>query len=105
MKETTDPGVSNKWFPLPATLLALVLGGCASSARLIDIDSKPTGASIYVNGEKKGTTRDKVRVDFKSAGRVMVQIVKARYKPLFQYWTLEEIPDEDAKKMFTLEPD
>jgi len=89
---------------ISALLLALALGGC-SSVRLIDIDSKPAGASIYVNGEKKGTTRGKVRIDFKSAGRVMVQIVKARYKPVFQYWTLEEIPDEDAKKLFVLEPD
>lgn len=87
-----------------AGLAALAIFGC-SSARLMDIDSKPSGASIFVNGEKKGVTRSQIKIDFGNASRVLVQLVKPRYKPVFQYWTIDEIPEENPKKIFTLEPD
>ncbi len=81
------------------------LAGCANSSRFVEIDSKPPGAAIYVNGERRGTTRDeKVLIDFASdtKGRVLIQVVKPRYKPAFQYWTIDEVP---AKKLFILEVD
>jgi hypothetical protein len=93
---------------LAAALAALAAGiasGCGGLTRYVDIDSKPTGASIYVNGEPRGTTRDeKVRLEFAGdpSARAFIQIVKPRYKPTFQYWKMDEVPE---KKIFLLEVD
>jgi hypothetical protein len=80
------------------------LAGCSGTVRYVDIDSKPTGAAVYVNGERRGVTRDeKVRIDFTDpTSRVLIQVVKPRYKPAFQYWKIDEVP---AKKVFYLEVD
>lgn len=87
-----------------AFLSSLVLGGIGcSSGRILDIDSKPPGASIFVNGEKKGTTRTTVELDFGGVSRVLVQLVKPRYKPLEQYFTLEEITEDRMTKHFVME--
>ncbi len=95
--------------PILAAILAggAWLVGCGGpEPRYVDIDSKPTGAVIYVDGERRGLTRSKVRLDFDDAGerRVLIQIVKPRYKPVLQYWSVGEIP-ESGKKVFTLEVD
>ena len=96
--------------PLAAALLGMALlgfgAGCAGSARTVDIDSKPTGAAIYVDGERRGLTRSKVELDFRgdTERRILIQVAKPRYKPILQYWTLGEVPD-DGKKVFTLEAD
>lgn len=89
---------------ITSLLISILLFSCASSPKVVDIDSKPTGAVVFVNGEKKGTTRCpvKIELDSGSENRVLIQIVKPRYKPMFQYWSYEEIPD---KKVFTLEAD
>lgn len=86
-----------------AALLLLVSPGC-EIVRFVEISSRPpetTGASIYVNGEKRGSTPAKVRLDFPDPNaRVLVQVVKANYKPAFQYWTLHEVPE---RRPFDLE--
>ena len=84
-------------------LIALTCGGCAM-IRYVDVDSNPTGAVIYVNGERRGTTRDeKVRIQFTTPEqRALIQVLKPRYKPVFQYWTFDEVP---GKKIFKLELD
>ena len=72
----------------------------------IDIDSKPTGATIYVDGEKTGLTRStKLKLDFSDdpSRRVLIQLTKPRYRPVFQYWEFDEVPEE--KKVFPLEAD
>lgn len=88
-----------------AVLLCLSGSGCREVYK-VDIDSKPTGATVYVDGERRGVTRTTVTFDFGGdpTRRVLIQIVKPRYKPSFQYWTREEIP-EDRKKVFQLEVD
>ncbi len=86
---------------------ALALFGCSSrETRYVDIDTKPTGAVIYVDGERRGLSRATVRLDFEEGvrDRVLIQIVKPRYKPVLQYWSLGEVP-ETGKKMFVLEVD
>lgn len=85
------------------SLIALACGGCAM-VRYVDVDSKPTGAVIYVNGERRGTTRDeKVRIQFTTPEqRALIQVLKPRYKPVFQYWMFDEVP---GKKIFQLELD
>lgn len=91
---------------LPVALVgALLSAGCAPTVRLVEIDSRPAetrGASIYVNGEKRGVTPQKLKIDFSAGGekRVLVQVIKANYKPGFQYWTLAEVPES---KVFDLE--
>jgi hypothetical protein len=80
-----------------------IAGGCASQMRHVDIDSKPSGATLFVNGEKIGVTRaEKVKLDFAQdpSRRVLVQVVKPRYRPVFPYWTLDEVPEN---KVFALE--
>ncbi len=85
-------------------LVGALACGCSPPQRIVDIDSKPTGASIYVNGELKGTTRnEKVVIQFRDKRqRVLIQIVKSRYKPILQYWMLDEVPE---KRVFPLEVD
>lgn len=81
------------------------LAGCGALTRHVDIDSKPTGAVIYVDGERRGVARSKVELTFPSEDRrVLIQLVKPRYKPVLQYWTPGEVPDND-KKIFVLEVD
>ena len=86
---------------LACCLLLGIAAGC-SSRRTVDVDSKPPGATIYVDGEKKGVTRDQISVDFSRVDRVLIQIVKHRYKPILQYWTIDEVP---SKRVFDLEVD
>ena len=80
--------------------------GCSGRTRTVDVDSKPTGALLYVDGEPKGRTRSTIRLDFpKGIGqRILIQISKAGYKPVMQYWTFDEVP-ENGKKVFPLEAD
>lgn len=85
-----------------ALALTASLGACASNVRIVDIDSKPSGAVIYVNGEKKGVTRSQVKIEIESGQRVLIQLAKPRQTPVFQYWRIEEIPE---KKLFTMEPE
>jgi hypothetical protein len=86
---------------LIAAAAALIAAGCGS-VRVVDIDTTPTGASIYVDGEKKGVTRSSVPVDFGKSRRVLIQIIKHRYKPISQYWTIDDVPE---KRVFPLEVD
>lgn len=85
-----------------AASLALGGFGC-SSMRTLDIDSKPPGASIFVSGEKKGTTRSAIEIDFGGVSRVLVQLVKPRYKVFEQYFTIEEFSADRATKHFVME--
>ena len=89
-----------------AGIAACLAAGCAEQSLYVDVDSKPTGAMIYVDGEKRGLTRSRVRLDFDgtSSDRVLIQIVKPRYKPVMQYWTMGEVP-EGGTKVFVLEVD
>lgn len=89
-----------------ACSLGAALSGCsAGETRYVDIDTKPTGAVIYVDGERRGLARSTVRLDFADVrDRVLIQIVKPRYKPVLQYWSLGEVP-ESGKKVFVLEVD
>ena len=89
-----------------ATLLGCVLlaGGCGKPYRLVKIDSNPPGAAIFVNGEMRGTTpAEKVKIDFGAdpQRRAIIQVVKDRFKPVFQTWTLEEVPS--SGKTFQLD--
>ncbi|MBI4585436.1 MAG: PEGA domain-containing protein [Planctomycetes bacterium] len=79
---------------------ALWGGGCANT-KVAEVLSNPSGASIFVDGEKRGTTPAKVQIDFGSdpTRRVLIQVCKHRYQPGFQYWTSE---DMEEKKKFEL---
>ena len=86
--------------------VGLLVSACGGITRVVEIRTRTPetlGASIYVNGEKKGNTPSRVSMTFSGmpGQRVLVQVVKANYKPGFQYWTLEEVPDKP--KEFQLE--
>ena len=90
-----------------ACAFGAAFSGCsARETRYVDIDTKPTGAVVYVDGERRGLARSTVRLDFEPGvrERVLIQIVKPRYKPVLQYWSLGEVP-ESGKKVFVLEVD
>ncbi len=93
-----------RWLLLAVGCCAGLAAGCESTARYVDLDSKPTGAVIYVDGVRRGLTRSRVELGFEGGPgtRVLIQIVKPRYKPVLQYWTPGEVP-ENEKKVFVLE--
>jgi len=96
---------------VPRLLIAAVCAvpfagaGCSGNVRYVDISSKPLGATIYVNGERVGVTRyEKVRLAFGATGsRTCIQLVKHRYKPILQYYQIDEVPEKP--QMFLLEDD
>ena len=105
MKNTLYKGAAGCLsFLILAGLCASLTVGCASGVCYVDVDSKPTGAVIYVDGERRGQTRSKVELDFGTdpEKRILLQLLKPRYKPVFQYWTFGEVP---GKKVFVLEVD
>jgi hypothetical protein len=89
---------------LAAPLALAALAACAPT-RVVEIDSRPAetrGASVYVNGERRGVTPTKLQVRFNGGpdDRVLLQVVKPNYRPAFQYWTPAELPE---KRVFELE--
>lgn len=82
--------------------MALVAAGCGTPYRVVEIDSKPAAAAIYVNGVRRGVSKSKVKIEFPGdiTQRSFVQLVKEGYRPVFQTWTIEEVPQT---KTFTLE--
>jgi hypothetical protein len=86
---------------LPALLV--LAAGCTLS-RAVSIESEPSGATIFVNGEERGVTPATVSLHFADeTQRVIIQIVKEGYRPAYQPWYLIEVP-EKAKK-FALNPE
>ena len=81
--------------------LGLLAAGCSAS-RMVRIETKPEGAAIYVNGERRGITPETVEIRFEPdpGGRAIIQIVKEKYKPILQPWRMTEVPNE---KTYTLE--
>ena len=65
---------------LLAALAVLLLGGCAMK-RSVTIDSEPSGAEIWVNGEKQATTTP-VTVPFSQYGYWDVRLEKKGYQSL-----------------------
>lgn len=87
---------------LAATLMVCACGGITRVVEIRTRTPETQGASIYVNGEKKGNTPSKVSMTFMSpTSRVLIQVVKANYKPGLQYWDLLEVPEKP--KEFQLE--
>ena len=78
---------------LLAVCLLSVLPGCGA-IRMVKIDSRPTGASIFVDGVNVGVTPKNVKLDYSRAAqsRKIVQVNHRYYKPGFQTWTFEEVP-------------
>lgn len=62
-----------------AALAALALSACGMQRALI-LDSRPTGARIWVNGEEHGTTP--VRLPYVHDGLFTVRVEKEGYEPL-----------------------
>ena len=80
------------------TLFAVVavsvwLAGCGVS-RMVHVESKPPGASIFVDGVNVGVTPKKVKLEYTRdpTARKILQINHRYYKPGFQTWTVEEVP-------------
>jgi hypothetical protein len=103
-------GVDRFWRALAGAALWIgalgaLVPGCASHCRYVDLESKPSGAAIYVDGEKLGVTRArKLRLDFsdRPERRVLIQVVMPRYRPVFEYWSIDEVPEA---KEFVLQAD
>ena len=48
-----------------ASFFLLLVAGCRTAC-IVNIQSAPSGATVYVNGEKRGVTPAKVRLAFES---------------------------------------
>ncbi len=89
------------------TALGFILGavglGCART-KIVEIITNPSEATIYVDGEEKGLSRSSIKIDFTAneQQRVLLQIVKDGWQPVFQYWLFDEVPPE---RRFTLASD
>ena len=62
-----------------AVLLAVTLSACGMQRALV-LDSRPSGARIWVNGEERGTTP--VRLPYVHDGLFTVRVEKDGYEPL-----------------------
>jgi hypothetical protein len=89
---------------LAALLLLLMPLGCGGPRiRTASIKSDPSGAVIYVNGEKQGTTPSVVQLIFRTddpTERVLVQLRMEGFVTPEQYWRYTEVPPEG--KLFEL---
>lgn len=82
-----------------AMLLAILAGGCGGM--IVQISSKPQGASIYINGERRGVTpMQKVVLPFGSdpLAPVDIQLVRPDCKPSRSPLRQIEVPDD--RKIF-----
>src|SRR5678816_794416 len=82
-----------------ALLCALCVGlaACGSTrAKVIEVDSQPRGATVFVNGEKRGTTTTRLQMKYGSDPdeRQYVQVVMQGYKPMTEIWKFEELPEK-----------
>ncbi len=87
----------------PEAALASLLLFCASGCGgvIVQISSKPQGATIYINGEEKGVTpMQKVLLPFSGDALqpVFIQLSKPGYKPSYSPLRINEVPDE--RKLF-----
>ena len=83
---------------VPSLAVALAVASGGRSKTLVEIISKPQGASIYIDGERQGITpMPKVLLPFRGdpTQRVFIQLVKPGYRPTFTPLKLIEIPDEN----------
>ena len=87
--------------PILVSLLAVLAplalaGGCASNDVAIRLLSEPEGATVYVDGERVGTSGDTFHLRYGSdpLQQICIQLRKADYKPVEASWELSEIPPE-----------
>ncbi len=91
--------------PVALSFILVAVGlGCART-KLLEIITKPSQATIYVDGEEKGLSPSSIRFNFTSneEQRVLLQLVKDGYQPVFQYYEFVEVPHE--RKSWTLDSD
>lgn len=84
--------------------VAMGSAGCGVPTRYVNLDSKPQGATIFINGEEKGVTPvENLQLSFPGGEqqRVIIQVVKDRYLPFFESWFLREVPTQ--KKTYVLQ--
>ncbi len=73
----------------------LAAQGCGTPTKYVAIDSKPQGATVFINGEEKGVTPiQNLQLTFPAGleQRVIIQVVKDRYLPFFESWLFLEVP-------------
>lgn len=70
--------------------LLAVLGGCRSPTKTLILDSEPSGATVWINGERQASVTP-VRVPFEWYGAIEVRLEKSGYESVAQD---VEIPTE-----------
>jgi len=91
--------------PLVGLLLAAYLAqGCSAPRKIFKVNSYPQGATIYVDGEKKGLSdMEKLQVTFGSSTQAILRLEKEGYQPTgtvlkvesneVQFFPLQESPN------------
>jgi len=81
--------------PLYTVSLALLFAGCVVNQKQFKITSHPPGATIYVDGEKRGQTNiEKLNIVFPRKQTVTLRLDKNGYQPEGMVLDMTKSPQE-----------
>lgn len=85
-----------------AVPLSLALFSCGSPVRIVQIDSKPQGAIVYLDGVERGPTPQTLELSYAGDPRErhFIQLRLPGYHPMYQTWLFNEVP---KTKLFPLQ--
>jgi len=92
-----------------AALLVALAAACSSPDPTIKIESFPDGATVYIDGERAGTSGDTFALHYGDDPRrkIFIQICHRGYQPAEALWEFAELPAPNAQgqrvKTFNLE--
>lgn len=77
-----------------ALLFASFAVGCSTPDPTIKITSNPEGATVYIDGERAGTSGDTFALHYGAdpQRKIYVQLCKRGYQPAEAMWELAELP-------------
>jgi hypothetical protein len=84
-----------------ALLCTTLLAGCGAPTKTLNVDSKPQGAVVYLDGQEKGTTPLTLQLVYQDPHQIhIVQVRKPSFDPGYQTYLITEVPS--STKMFHL---
>lgn len=94
---------------LSSLLLLAGAAGCGTADPRVRIDSDPPGATVYIDGERRGIAGDTFALHY--AGdpnrRIFIQLRMPNHQPKEFGWEMSEVPPPSkqgvAQKVITLE--
>lgn len=89
-------------FRLGAPTLLVALAACSVPTKIVKIDSDPSPATVYLDGEERGETPMTLELIYDKGPhqRHFVQVRREGQKPTLDKWKYLEVPTD---KRYTLE--